>query len=175
MISIVNVDNLTATPTVPLRAQAGVAWTIGKLTLAADVIFLAPRDVSDDTDKTAQGLDRRVVRNAVLNGSVGGEYLLGSSFPLRAGFFTDFAASNSPVAHAATAANQPENTSHVNRYGASFSIGYQTEHTETDFGTNVTFGSGQDLIPYNLNFSDLRVTSATSRNLYLFLSSAYRF
>jgi hypothetical protein len=175
-ILVVNVDNLSASPTLPLRAQLGAAWSIGKLTLSADAIFLAPREVQDDQNRAAAGLDRRVVRKAVVNGALGMEYLVAGAVPLRFGLFTDFAASPSPVPSPPGSRNPgPDNTSHVNRYGGSFSIGYQSEHTETDIGANLSFGSGEDLIPNNLNFSDLRVSSSTTRNLYLFLASAYRF
>ncbi len=175
-IVVVNVDNLSASPTLPLRAQLGAAWSIGKLTLSADAIFLAPREVQDDQNRTLDGLNRRVVRKAVVNGALGMEYIVGSSVPLRFGLFTDFAAAPSPVSSPPGTPNPgPDNTSHVNRYGGSFSIGYQSEHTETDIGANLSFGSGEDLIPNNLNFSDLRVTSSSTRNLYLFLASAYHF
>lgn len=175
-IVVVNVENLSASPTLPLRAQLGGAWSIGKLTLSADAIFLAPREVQDDQNRTGEGLNRRVTRKAVLNGAVGMEYIVGDSVPLRFGLFTDFAASPSPVASPPGIRNPgPDNTSHVNRYGGSFSIGYQSEHTETDIGANLSFGSGEDLIPNNLNFADLKVTSSTTRNLYLFLASAYHF
>jgi len=51
-------------------------------------------------------------------------------FPVRAGFFTDFAAS--PFPHD-DFGNNPNtaNYTHVNRYGGSLSIGYRTEHTAT--------------------------------------------
>jgi long-chain fatty acid transport protein len=173
---VVNVDDLHSTPSQPLRAQAGLAWVSGPLTLAADVVFLAPREVRDDEDRAALGLDKRVTRNAVVNGSIGVEILLTDRVPLRLGFFTDLAASNAPTAYS-TAGNDPnaDNTSHIDRFGGSISIGFKTEHTATDIGLSVSAGSGSDLVPNNLDFSQYKPTTATHLLVYLFLGTSYEF
>jgi len=41
-------QDLSATPSLPMRAQAGVAWDAGRWTVAADLIFLGPRHIHDN-------------------------------------------------------------------------------------------------------------------------------
>lgn len=172
--AVVNVDDLHSTPSQPLRAQAGLAWASGPLTLAADVVYLAAREVQDDADRAR--LDKRVTRHAVVNGSVGAEILITDRVPLRLGFFTDLAASNEPQGYS-TAAGDPNayNTSHIDRFGGSISLGFKTEHTSTDVGLNVSAGSGTDLVPNNLDFSQFKSTTATHLLVYLFLGTSYEF
>ena len=171
-----NADDLTATPTVPLRVQAGVAWTAGGFTLAADAIFLGPVDVHDDQDRAADGFDRHVVKNAVVNGSLGAEYVIANQYPLRAGFFTDFSQSNEPVGHGIGQPNvDADNTDHINRFGGTFSIGFRTEHTATDVGAALSGGSGTDLVPDNLDFRATKPATSTQFLAYIFLASSYEF
>ncbi len=170
-IAVVNEDGLHATPTEPLRVQAGLAYTSGPFTLAADAVVLGPRDVRDDSDRVDIGAERHVVRNAVVNGSVGFEYVIAERFPLRAGFFTDLAASP-----ATSAGSDVQDTAHVNRFGGSLSIGYRTEHTATDLGVNLSGGSGQDVVPGdNLDFTNLKVSRSSQLLFYVFLATAYQF
>ena len=161
-------QNLSATPSLPLRAQAGVAWDAGRWTVAADLVFLGPRHVKDNPDLAADGLDRTVVRNAVVNLALGGELLLGSVFALRAGAFTDFASSDPLSVHV-------DNTSHVNHYGLTFAGGLRTEHVRTDLGVTAWYGKGTDVIPRNLDFSHLARTEATEYGIFVFLATAYEF
>jgi hypothetical protein len=174
--AVVNADDLTATPWQPLRVQGGVAASFGALTLAADVQFLGPREVWNDSGRAAEGLDKRVTRNAVVNGSVGVEYVVARRYPLRAGFFTDFSASPAPVAYSTGGADpNPSNTSHVNRFGGTVSVGVRTDHSSTDFGLCVSGGSGTDLVPNNLDFTNLKPTTATQLMVYAFLGTSYQF
>jgi len=92
----------------------------------------------------SEGLDQHIKRNLVVNGSVGAEYVVRGRFPVRAGFFTDFAASPSPHDDSGNNPNTA-NYEHVNRYGGSLSIGYRTEHTATDVGTIISYDSGRQL------------------------------
>jgi long-chain fatty acid transport protein len=173
-IIVINIDDLHAAPTMPLRVQAGVAWTAGALTVAADAMLLAPIEIRDDVDRP--GLDRWVKRNAVVNGSVGAELVVRRAFPIRAGFFTDFAASPTPRGYGPTEDNpNPENSDHVNRFGGSLSIGYKTEHTQTDLGFVTSYGLGQAIVTHNLDFSDFRVSDMTHTLLYFVLAAAYEF
>lgn len=176
-ISVVNAEDLHATPTDPWRVQAGIAWTAGRWTLAADAVYLAARDVLDDAGRVAQvpggavSLARHVVREAVVNGSVGAEYLLSERVPLRAGFFTDRAASP-----ATSTTGDVQNSAHLDRFGGSTSIGYRTEHTATDLGVNVSGGSGQDLVfGQDVDVTTQRVTGTSQLLLYVFLSTSYQF
>lgn len=175
-VVVVNAEDLHSTPTLPARVQAGVAWTGERITLAADATYLAGREVKDDEDRATEGLDRFIRRNAVLNAAVGIEYRISDAARVRGGFFTDFAASDQPVATAAAAgARTADNPSHINRYGATLSGGWRTQHTATDAGINVSYGSGTDLVPNNLDFSDLKPTTAKQLLFYVFLASAYEF
>ena len=168
--AVVNVDGLHASPADPMRIQLGGAYRDGPLTVSADLILLLARDVDDDADQAQQGLDRHIVRNTVLNAAVGMEYVLGGSFPFRAGFYTDFAASPDTDANGDT-----QNTSHVNRYGGTVSIGMNSEHSSTNVGLNVSGGSGTDVVPNNLDFTQLKVTDSSQLLLYVFLGTAYQF
>ncbi|HZJ55192.1 MAG TPA: hypothetical protein VFD38_13715, partial [Myxococcaceae bacterium] len=161
-------QDLAATPSLPLRVQAGVAWEAGRWTVAADLIFLGPRQIQDNPERAPDGLDRLVVRRPVLNVAVGGEVALGGGFALRAGFFTDFASSDPSRVDV-------DNTSHVNHYGLTLSGGLRTEHVRTDVGVTGWWGKGTDVIPRNLDFSILARTEATEYGLFVFLATAYEF
>ncbi len=166
---------LHASPTLPWRIQLGAAWVTGLWTFAADAMFLLPLDVHDDADRASEGLAEHIKRNLVVNGSVGAEYVVRGKFPVRAGFFTDFAASPSPHDDFG---NNPNTTNytHVNRYGGSISIGYRTEHTATDVGTIISYGSGQTIrIEAAENFAVRHVTNTTDLFAYIFLASSYTF
>jgi hypothetical protein len=167
---VVNNDGLHASPADPMRIQLGGAYHSGPLTVSADLILLLARDVDDDADLASQGLDRHIVRNTVLNAALGMEYVLGGSFPFRAGFYTDFAASPDTDPN-----SDNENTSHINRYGGTMSIGMNSEHSSTNVGLNISGGSGTDLIPNNLDFTQLKVTDSSQLLLYLFLGTSYQF
>ena len=161
-------EDLSATPSLPLRVQAGVAWEAGRWTVAADLIFLGPRHVQDNPERAPDGLDRIVIRRPVLNVAVGGELALGGGFALRAGFFTDFASSDPTRVDV-------DNTSHVNHYGLTLSGGLRTEHVRTDVGVTGWWGKGTDVIPRNLDFSLLGRTDATEYGVFVFLATAYEF
>jgi long-chain fatty acid transport protein len=173
-IVVINEDDLHASPTTPLRVQAGGAWTYGPLTLAADVVFLAPRTVHDDEDRMADGLDNMVVRNFAVNGSIGAEFVINDTVPLRAGFFTDFAATQTPTSGPSTNVNAA-NTSHIHRFGGSLSVGYRTEHTSTDVGATVSGGVGSDLVPDNLDVTKAKATTSSQLLVYLFIGTSYSF
>jgi hypothetical protein len=160
--------DLSATPSLPYRGQAGIAWEAGRWTVAADLILLGPRHVRDNPERASEGLDRTILRAAVLNVALGGELALGGGFALRAGFFTDFASSDPTNVHV-------DNTSHVDHYGLTFSGGLRTEHVRTDVGFTGWYGKGTDVIPKNLDFTVLSRTDATEYGLFVFLATAYDF
>lgn len=175
-IVTVTADDLHATPALPLRVQAGIAWADARWTIAADAIYLGPRSIHDDADRADQGLDRRIVRRAVVNGSLGVEVVIADAVPVRLGAFTDLAASAEPQAVPPGAPDpNPTNTDHIDRFGGSLSVGYRTEHTATDFGAIVSYGAGHDVAPNNLDFNDLVVTRSTQRYTYVFIASSYEF
>jgi hypothetical protein len=172
----VNEDHLHASPSLPMRVQAGAAFTGEGWAIAADAIFLGPRSVHDDADRAADGLDRRIVRNAVVDGALGGEVVIANAFPVRVGMFTDFAQSPVPVSHVPGMPDpNPANTSHVDRFGGSMSLGYHTDHTATDVGATMSYGVGKDEAPQNLDFSNLQPTKSTQLDIYVFIASSYEF
>jgi len=174
--AVVNVDDLHASPWQPLRVQAGAAARFGSLTLSADLQFLGPRTITDDADRAAEGLTREIRRQAVLNGSVGLEWVVAGKYPLRAGFFTDRSAAPAPQPVPAGAADpNPENTSLIHRMGATFSVGVRTDHTATDLGLCISGGSGSDVVPDNLDFSVTKVSRSRQLLAYVFLGSSYQF
>jgi hypothetical protein len=161
-------DALSASPTLPLRLQFGVAWEREPWTLAADVIWLGPRNVHDNPEEASRGLDRRVIKHSVVNGSLGAEYVIARKFPVRVGLYTDF----SPADLGSTLA---ENTSHIDHYGFTLSAGFITEHVKTDVGLTAWFGSGSDVIPDNLDFSRPLRSHASEYGVYVSLATAYEF
>ena len=122
------------------------------------------------------GFDRRIVKNTVVNGSIGAEYVFANQYPLRAGFFTDFASSPVPIGHGDGVPNpDPDNTDHINRFGGTFSIGFRTEHTATDVGAAISGGTGTDIVPDNLNFQITKPVTSSQLLAYIFLASSYEF
>jgi hypothetical protein len=177
-ILTVSQGGLRASPTLPWRIQLGGAWVAGPWTFAADAMMLPPLDVRDDTDRASEGFDQHIKRNLVVNGSVGAEYVVRGKYPVRAGFFTDFAASPSPHAYNGTTDDpnpNTENGEHVNRYGGSLSVGYRTEHTATDVGTIISYGLGKTTGFDPSNFSATPVHDMTNMLAYIFLASSYIF
>lgn len=173
---VVNEGSLHASPWQPLRVQAGVAARFGALTLSGDLQLLAPRTVVDDADRAAEGLSRELRRQAVLNGSVGLEWVAAGRYPVRAGLFTDRSSAPALVPVPSGAADpNPSNTSLVHRMGGTFSIGIRGEHSATDLGLCVSGGSGTDLVPDNLDFTALKVGRSRQLLAYVFLGSGYRF
>jgi long-chain fatty acid transport protein len=169
---VIHADDLHASPTEPLRAQAGVAWKDAAWTLTGDLTFLAGRTVENDLDRTAEGFSQTFRRHAVVDVAVGAEYLAHGHYPLRAGFYTDFTQALSPEEQAA----QPvDNTEHLNRYGLTLSAGSVGEHVRTDVGINLAYGTGRDVVPVDLDFTSLRFTDVHELNVYLFLATAYEF
>lgn len=162
-------DDLGASPSVPLRVQAGAAYNKGRWTFSADAMLLGPRHVTRNLNLSDEGLEREIVRRTVVNGSLGMEYLARDRWPLRFGLFTDFAASPN------VSPDSPSNSQHINRFGASASVGFRSTHVVTDVGFNVAYGRGQELVPLNLDFSQPTAGKAEQLLLYLFLSTAYEF
>ena len=175
-IAVINANDLNASPTLPLRLQGGIAFDAGGFLLSADATYLGGRDTHDDENRAAEGLDRRIKRNPVWNGAIGVETWLSESVPMRFGFFTDFAATDSPLPSPPGTPNpNASNTSHVDRFGGTFSLGLRTEHTATNIGLNLSYGSGSDIVPNNLDFSDVKPSTARQYLVYVFLASAYEF
>lgn len=164
---VVNEDELHASPTEPGRLQGGVAWTSGPLTLAADLIYRLPRTVVDDADRASEGLTRTVEQLGTVDASLGVEWVAAGKFPLRAGLFSDRAASPGRAGVV--------NTGKIDRYGVSGSVGMVTTNTATAAGFNLSYGEGRDVVPDNLDFTTQKTAKATQRLLYVFLATSYEF
>ncbi|MEO1268514.1 MAG: outer membrane protein transport protein [Myxococcota bacterium] len=82
----------------------------------------------------------RIERNLTVNGSLGGEVLLGERWPLRAGVFTNLASSPKLEQERYRVPQQD----HVNLYGASISIGYIDDAATINLGVETQFGSGHE-------------------------------
>ncbi len=174
MSNIVDLDGLPASPSTPARLDLGGARRFGRWLITGDLVLLGGLDVIDPATgvNTMGGTfndTRRIKRDVVVDAAAGMEYVIQDTFPVRAGVFTDFAASP------ATGTESVSNTEHRDRFGVTGSIGFKTEHSATDIGLTLTYASGQELIPNNFHFSDLVVTSSTQTSLYVFLSSSYEF
>jgi long-chain fatty acid transport protein len=172
---IVNEDRLGASPTLPLRLQLGAAFTGRRATLSADVVAFGPREVIDDADRAADGLERRVVRHPVVNGSLGAEILLRRTLPLRLGVFTDLSASPEPQSIIGGTQTDLSKSLHDDRAGVTASIGYRAGHTATDLGLIYAHGWGRNLVPNNLNFADLEPADSSQDALSVFAASSYEF
>jgi len=80
-----------------------------------------------------------VRRRGVLDVNLGGEYYIDGRFPVRAGFFTSFAAARD------IEADDTCETSDVDLYGATCSIGYETDRTAFNVGLCFACGKGDDV------------------------------
>ena len=162
-------DDLTSTPALPLRAQTGFAFTGERLALTFDLMWLAPRSVRDNTAREAEGFDRWVKRHSVINGSAGIEFYVTPEVPLRAGVWTDFSAAVDPTEEG------PDNTSQLDRYGFSLGTGLRSEHTESSVNLNVAKATGHELIPVDLDFSQLTVAEEEQLGIYLVFATSFQF
>ena len=115
-------------------------------------------------------LQQHIVRNTVANGSIGGEVIFFGWLPLRAGFFTDFAAA--PTPELPEPVDPPTNSTHLNRYGGTLSLGYLGEHASVDVGTILAYATGQTILGSG---TSARLTDESMLSSYFFLSSAYEF
>ena len=92
--------------------------------------------------------------HSVLDVSVGGEYVVAGSYPIRAGFYTAKSASRVP--------DDPSVTdfvsSDVDMYGVTFSVGRRSKAMSVNVGVDVAFGSGYDL-DYGEDGGKVRVDS----------------
>lgn len=169
--AVVN-DDLDATPFMPLRVQAGAAWATPTWTLSADVTYLGGREVELNPELEDEGLNFNMVREPVINVSLGGEMLVADKFPVRAGLFTDFSAAVEPRGRDAGSIS---NSQHIDRYGVSLSVGHRSTNVVTDVGVNLSYGTGKEVLPRQLDFTDLSYQDASQYLVYLFLATAYEF
>lgn len=86
----------------------------------------------------------RIVRTAVLDFNLGGEYYIHKIYPVRAGFYTGF--SSVPEVNV----NESYASANVDTYGLTFSVGREVKNVALNVGIDYAFGRGYDL-GYELN------------------------
>lgn len=138
----VHTTDVRADNCIPWSLAAGIGRTVpDKWGFAFDAIYhpsksfdLARWNIDGVTDTMALHL------HSVLDFSLGGEYIIAGSYPIRAGVYTAFSAIEVP--------DEPSNndfaTSDVDMYGATFSIGKRNKRMSVDLGLDVAFGHGHD-------------------------------
>ena len=91
---------------------------------------------------------------------------------MRAGLFTDFSAAVEPRGRDA---GDVSNSQHIDRFGVSLSVGHRSTNVVTDVGLNLSYGTGKEVLPRQLDFTDLSYQDASQYLVYLFLATAYEF
>lgn len=125
--------------TPPFRFTGGIGYEDpGKFTISGDVLFYLPHTFTEAHDRTGVFPDVRLKQEFTVNGKLGGEYYVHKAIPLRFGAFTNF--SSAPTPQTGTA-----NTTQINYYGGTFSIGYEREHTTCNLGAQYSYGAGKSL------------------------------
>lgn len=154
----------------PVEIRGGAAWTPAeRLQLALDVAVYLPTEY-DPIDLPAPDVDVPVVdiahvatveRNFTFNVNAGAEVWTGP-IPLRFGLFTNLA--SSPDVETATF-NQLD---HVNRYGGTFSIGYQSGDFDVSIGALYALGLGKAAVYTPGPSGGMYVPSDVREDLVLF-------
>ena len=126
------------------------------LLLSADVSVYAPTGSYDAvrTDMMVETVDK----HAVVNGSIGGELMLGRHVPLRLGFYTDRSARTSAGGMTGLATLSP------NYYVGTGSLGYETARTSITAGIAYQLGS-DSVAGYSLSREEIRGWIASSYRL----------
>ncbi|MCB9621991.1 MAG: outer membrane protein transport protein [Sandaracinus sp.] len=182
--SLTEAKGLSAAQPIPWELRVGASWAPSDaLTLALDVstygrvrrtqVFGTP-EADPLTGAVPQPGDYVVQtsrRRTNVNVSFGVESVVANKVPLRFGFFTDRSAA--PDVPAQTDVyTHPQ----VNRYGASFSVGYRSERYDVSVGTAVLYGRGDALRTNPFGPDDPTSTylraDARERAVYFFLSGA---
>lgn len=111
----------------PLNARAGLAWIPNqRLALSADVIAdIGDRNYLVNTNQVT------------LNYALGVEYYLTNAIPVRAGVFTNFA--NTPE----IVEGQINQSDHINLYGVSLALSWETRNSAITLSGYSQSGSGQ--------------------------------
>lgn len=125
--------------------------------------LLVSADISFNSSYNYTFPDKKIEREAVVNGALGAEYYINPNWAVRGGFFTDFANTKDVVAGGT---NQDE---HIDLFGGSLSISHFTKNTSLTFGGNYKYGSGKAQITAN------SIQDASLSSWSMFVSSSYSY
>ncbi|MCA9615275.1 MAG: outer membrane protein transport protein [Myxococcales bacterium] len=182
--SLTEAKGLSAAQPIPWELRVGASWAPSDaLTLALDVstygrvrraqVFGTPEadPLTGAVPQPGDYVVQTTRRRTNVNVSFGVEAVVANKVPLRFGFFTDRSAA--PDVPAQTDVyTHPQ----VNRYGASFSVGYRSERYDVSVGTAVLYGRGDALRTNPFGPDDPTSTylraDARERAVYFFLSGA---
>lgn len=169
----------------PATLRMGGAYVSGrKFTIAADLSLHFPVSYDLMGDANLSGIlpfVTRVDRRAVLNLNVGGEWLFIPKMSVSAGFYTDFASSQTLSGPNYEGILSEQRLANIDYYGVSAALGYYGLNTLTRVGVLYSFGRGYDVVTRDdfgrllqENNSFERVEQFKSF-LYIFVSSSVRF
>jgi len=182
--SLTEAKGLSAAQPIPWELRVGASWAPNDaITVAFDVSAYGrtkrartfgspePDPVTGAVPQPGDYVVQSWRRRPNVNVSIGFEGVVAERVPLRFGVFTDRSA----------APDVPEETNvfahpQVNRYGASFSVGYRSERYDLSVGTAVLHGRGDALRTNPFGPDDPSSTylcaDARERAVYFFLSGA---
>ncbi len=168
---LVHADHMNTANSLPAAFSFGVAYKKpNNFTLEADLTYHLPTSynaLKGADHWSGEQVELQVRREPVVNLNLGGEYYVHENYPVRAGFFTNFASSPDPSVDNITNLNQ------VDMYGITASIGNESEHTTLNLGFNYTWGSGKTT-GVGDDFETV-VVDINESHIFVFMSSAYIF
>ena len=131
---------------IPLQLAVGIGKSGENWSVALDAIW-HPSANYDLARWNINGVsaEERIRLHSVFDVSLGGEYVIADTYPIRAGFYTAMSGVRLPDDPEAT----DFTTSDVDMYGVTFSVGRRSELMSVNVGVDFAFGSGHDL-----NYSD---------------------
>ncbi len=129
----------------PLVYRLGVAYFVSnKLVFSFDLIaHVGTKYYQDEVGETYELIGGIYDFNATYNFAIGAEFFVQDYFPVRAGFFTNFA--NTPE----ISENKTNQQMHVDLYGFSTSVSWQTKNSAITLGGFYQFGTGKAQIINN--------------------------
>lgn len=167
-------DHLDARNELPWKIAVGIARQVPRnYAYGLDVSYhTAHSHRAIDID--FEGLGRTsmwIRRHEVVDFNLGGEYYIAGRYPVRAGFYTSFSATDAREDSDSMA------NSDIDLYGLTFSVGRETERAAVNIGLNFMYGSGDDLGYSSGNDSGigLRKSDASTSHAFVTFSTSYYF
>ncbi len=152
----------------PLRVSLGAAYTRPRdLTLSLDAVLYAPIEFRGYHSRTNPAADT-VHYGLVVNAALGVEKYVTPSFPLRVGVFTDLAGAPPPEVDGPS-------DDQTHRFGATVTVGIETERTSTTLGVVGTVALMQTLGLDVTNSFDAFKATGQQYSVFFVLSSSYSY